>query len=1046
MKKNYANMLKAIFVFTISLMLSTNGHAQKQEAKAKVFSAKYFDKSVPLRDVSPMLPDGNHRKIRNGKMHNNFKRREYFNAKNAFPKNGDPIVQKSRAKHNSAEPIINIDGVRLTDNSSIFAPPDTDGDVGQNYYFQMINVMFEIFDKEGNSVYGPYDNKMLWEGFVGDWTGTNDGDPIVLYDENADRWIATQFAYPHGPYTAPFYELIAISETSDPLGSWYRYAFEFSSFPDYPKFGIWNDGYYMSLNSSGDDAVVFERDSMLVGAEGARMVTFKTPGMTGSGFKSALPACSQGNFPAEGTPNYFMYFNDDGWGTGEDKIMMWEFNVDWATPANSTMTLKNNLPVEPFDSEFTPYWDDIAQPGTSQKLDAIPGAIMFSLNYRNFGNYQAIVANHTVDVDATNHAGIRWYELRNMNDGAGWQIYQQSTFAPDEHSRFMGSVSMDGAGNIALGYSVSSATIYPSIRYTGRLSGDPLNEMTFAETEALTGQYAQTSGNRWGDYSMMSIDPSDDATFWYTQEFMEQSNKWATQITSFQLQIPVTSFISYKLENQFGNTGFDADLNEVYVTLEYGTDPSNLIATFLLPEGSVAKIDGETQISGVTSNNFTNPVLYTITSGDTLSKDWTVIVTEQIPEKNITYYSIPNETRNAIIDKDSHTVDVGMPFGADLTELVASFSLSPGASASVDGFEQVSNTTANDFTNPVIYLVKALDNTTQEWEVSVSLSSGLCEAVSEECDEYISRVEIGTIDNASACEGYSDFSHLSTTVEKGVTYEITVTNGNSYANDACGIWVDWNNDRTFSGDELATISGSPGHGPYTATLTPPMDAFEGEVYMRVRITWNITPQPCGSSSYGEVEDYKLFVINGELNTEAEITSFVFEASNNETLTEDVQGQIEGSNINVNVPSITDMTNLISSFIISDGATIKVNDVDQVSGVTANNFNDSVIYTVISEDELTAKQWVVKVDNGVFIYSSELQNISIYPNPANKKLYINGLDESTITIFNLLGEIVKYESRSFGNRTLDISGINNGTYIIQIISNGNILNHKISILH
>ncbi len=1037
MKTNYYRYIKNVCITALFLIaFSGLSIAQKKQAKANVAVAKYYDKSFPLRDITPIPPDGNHRMWKGGLVPNNFKRKRFYNSKNAFPKNGDPIVQKAAYKHNEANTILNFEGISLSDNSATFAPPDTDGDIGQDYYFQMINVMFEIFDRSGNSVYGPADNKTLWEGFAGEWTGTNDGDPIVLYDENANRWIATQFALPNYP-NPPFYELIAISETADPLGAWYRYAFEFSAMPDYPKFGIWNDGYYMTLNSSGDNAVVFERDSLIIGSQEARMVAFKIPDFPGqpNTFSAPLPACSQGQLPPAGTPNYIMYFNDDGWGFGEDKIMIWEFDVDWENVSNSTLTLTQNLPVEPFDSEFNQYWNDIAQPGTSQKLDAIPGAMMFSLQYRNFGSHQTMVANHTVDVDATNHAGVRWYELRNANNGGGWEIYQQSTFAPDDDSRFMGSMAIDGSGNIALGYSVSSENTYPSIRFTGRLATDPLNQMTFNETDMHIGEYSQTSGNRWGDYSMMSIDPTDDATFWYTQEFMKENNKWATRIASFQLQIPTTSFISFKLTDQFGFTAFDADAEEIYVVIDYEADPSSQIATFTLPEGSTVQINGTIQESGVTVNDFTNPVVYTITDAESVSKDWKVIVTEQIPENDIITYSIPNETKAAIINDDDYSVNVEMPYNSDVTALVAAFSLSPGAGATVNGFTQVSNTTVNDFTETVTYLVTALDASTQEWDVIVSEASGLCEAASQSCDEFISQVEIGDINNPSACEGYSDFSYLSTDVAKGEGYEITVTNGNPYSDDECGIWVDWNNNRDFSDDEPVTVSGSPGNGPYTATIIPPLNAVEGKVYMRVRIVYNETPQPCGPSSYGEVEDYTLFVTPAN----ADFFEFGFEASTNSVLDEDVMGTVADSTISVILPPNVDRSDLVATFTIPNGATTTINSIAQESGVTSNDFTGEVVYIVTTENNQDTKSWKVIVENEVSVSSNLDMDIEIYPNPATSKLFIklgNVTNTTSISILNVTGQTVHTEILENSISQINISDLKNGLYFIKIQNNGN----------
>ncbi|MFN3373974.1 MAG: carboxypeptidase regulatory-like domain-containing protein, partial [Chloroflexus sp.] len=241
--------------------------------------------------------------------------------------------------------------------------------------------------------------------------------------------------------------------------------------------------------------------------------------------------------PPAGTPNYFVLFDDDGWGyTSQDQLQVWEFHVDWTTPANSTFTHSVDLATAPFDSNMCGYSRDcIPQPGTTQKLDAISDRLMFSLQYRNFGTHESMVVNHTVDVDNTDRAGIRWYELRKTS--STWSIHQQGTYSPDSADRWMGSISIDSAGNIALGYSVSSNSIYPSVRFTGRLASDPLGQMTQGENSIVEGGGSQLGVNRWGDYSAMMVDPADDCVFWYTQEYVSTTGSWnwATRIGAFKM-------------------------------------------------------------------------------------------------------------------------------------------------------------------------------------------------------------------------------------------------------------------------------------------------------------------------------------------------------------------------------------------------------------------------------------------------------------------------------------------------------------------------------
>ena len=427
-----------------------------------------------------------------------------------------------------------------------YLPPDTQGDVGPNHYVQVVNSSFAIWDRTGTLLHGPADINTLFSGFGGACENTNDGDPIVLYDHLADRWLLSQFALPNYP-SGPFYQCIVVSQGADPTGSWHRYEFLWSStkLNDYPKFGVWEDGYYMavnqfaadSLNWAGQGVAVFERDQMLTGGL-ARMIQFDLYS-TNSNLGGMLPSDLDGPAPPAGTPNTFIEVDDAAWGgVASDRLQIFEFHTDWVTPANSTFTSAGFLNTASFDSDMCGGTRNcIPQPG-GRDLDAISDRLMYRLQFRDFGDYQTLVTNHTVDVNGSDHAGVRWYELR--DSGSGWSIYQQSTFAPDSDHRWMASVAMNNRGEIALGYSVSSTSVNPSIRFTGRMAGDPLNQMTQGEAEIIAGTgYQDHSDGRWGDYSMMSVDPVDDCTFWYTQEYYATSGffntAWQTRIASFQL-------------------------------------------------------------------------------------------------------------------------------------------------------------------------------------------------------------------------------------------------------------------------------------------------------------------------------------------------------------------------------------------------------------------------------------------------------------------------------------------------------------------------------
>ena len=453
----------------------------------------------------------------------------------------DPVVQDRPAGNVMPGPLRSWEGVN---NRNAVLPPDTQGDAGPNHYVQWVNLSFQIWDKQGHSLYGPAAGNTLWQGF-GDLCETrNDGDPITLYDPLADRWVMTQFAVPS---SGPYYECIAISQTPDPTGAWYRYAFLVSQtkMNDYPKLGVWPDAYYMTANQftpgwGGAGVLAFDRARMLQG-QPASFVYFDLYGVNAN-FGGMLPADLDGALPPPaGTPGIFAEVDTNAsipGPNGSDALRLWYFHVDWSNPANATFGLNGQpnliLPVQPFNFLCTNTADCIPQKGTTVRLDAIADRLMQRLQYRNFGDHEALVVNHTVDAGG-GQAGIRWYELR-QTSGAPWSVFQQSTYAPDANHRWMGSAAMDRMGNIALGFSVSGSDLYPSIRYAGRLAADPPGQLAQGETELMAGGGAQThTASRWGDYSTLTVDPVDDCTFWYTNEYLATTGwvTWQTRIGAF---------------------------------------------------------------------------------------------------------------------------------------------------------------------------------------------------------------------------------------------------------------------------------------------------------------------------------------------------------------------------------------------------------------------------------------------------------------------------------------------------------------------------------
>jgi hypothetical protein len=390
--------------------------------------------------------------------------------------------------------------------------------VGPNHYVQIANTAYTVFKKDGTVVLGPIPINTVFKGFGGSCESDNDGDPVAQYDEHADRWIISQFAGVRG--NGPYFQCVAISTTGDPTGQYYRYSFQFDGLNDYPKLAVWPDGYYFSFNifggsSSGSEVCALDRVTALSGGA-ATTQCFQVSG----NFGDVLPADLDGKqAPPAGSPNYIVGF-------GSNVLSIFQFHVDWKQSSSSSLSNSIDVPVAAFSEA-----NSVPQSG-GPALDSLSDRLMYRLAYRNFGAHESLVVNHAVDVNG--RAGVRWYEVRSPH--AAPAIYQQGTFAPNDGlGRWMGSIAMDSAGNIGLGYSVSNGTSHPAIRYTGRLSGDPMGQMSQGEATIINGTGAQTTYARWGDYSSMTVDPVDDCTFWFTTEYMKTTGArvWHTRVASF---------------------------------------------------------------------------------------------------------------------------------------------------------------------------------------------------------------------------------------------------------------------------------------------------------------------------------------------------------------------------------------------------------------------------------------------------------------------------------------------------------------------------------
>lgn len=619
MTRLYKTIFCLLFITSFGLQAQGGEPAQRP---VSVMSGKviHLGKTEPLRNLAPRRNTTPDKKasVKKNRPPRNFVGRgaPYAISPTAQPQlqGFDPVLQAANPASLKTDGDItfltNIEG--LSSNSS---PHDPSGDVGLNYYIQAVNATrFRVFNKDGSPASDPIAANTLWQQ-VG---RSSAGDPIILYDQQAQRWVITEF--PPGNEL-----LMAVSETSDPFGSWDAYVFGTPSFPDYPKWSIWPNAYVITTNETGpgeQTVYVLDRNEILAGAPSADLQRIGVEGVgNGPGFFVATPVDWSGTTPPPASAKpMVMRLNDDAWGNvPKDEIDVIEFDVDFTNAGNTTYTVKS-LGTAPYDSnpcsEDGPGFGCIPQLDENP-IDGLPFTIMNQVHYRNFGTHESIVLNFITDGTAGDKiAGVRWMELRRnpaATDTIGWEIYQEGTFAPqDGLNRFMGAIAQDGQGNIALAYTTSSADEYPSLRVTGRFATDPPGEMTQAETTIIEGTGSIRFGNRYGDYAQMSVDPFNDRTFWFTSEYGDET-RVTTRIAGFELEKDTNDLAARILINPEPITADNPEATPVTVRIKnVGIDAqTGFKAGYSMGDGPVVVED----IPGVTlapdstyEHTFTTPV------------------------------------------------------------------------------------------------------------------------------------------------------------------------------------------------------------------------------------------------------------------------------------------------------------------------------------------------------------------------------------------------------------------------------------------------------
>ncbi|MFK5982612.1 MAG: T9SS type A sorting domain-containing protein [Flavobacteriaceae bacterium] len=528
-----------ILILVCSFTFSVNAQSNSTE-NVEVIAPIDFYITLPMRDYPQFNPmDAPAKEYPRGGMLSSSRQQkaDFLKMAGESPTQIDPIIQTENQDRNANPPIVNFAGI-----TSSASPPDPTAAVGPNHIVQMTNTGWTVFDKNGVQAAGFPKN-------LSDPLGSGSGDPIVLYDREADRWLISQFNF-----GSQF--KIAVSTTPDPTGTWVVYSYPSGS-NDYPHYGIYGNNYVVTGNfSSSGRFHAFNREKMINGDPTAEMVQLNLPNYSGGTvFQAPQPAHSEGAGIAAG-PTPIVWFQDNAWpGVSSDHIKVWNFDVDWANPGGATISTPVEIGISDFDSFIAGTGGDafanLQQPGTAQRIDALVHVLNYQTHRYDFGTHESIVLNFVVEpVNGSKISGLRWVELRKTG-GGDWELYQEGTYVDPvgDESVFMGGIGMDQEGNIGMAYIKTGTTTRPSLYFTGRQDGNTLGVMTVTEELIIEGVTSIVSNSRYGDYCQLTRDPVDDLTFWFTGEYSGQAGGRKTRIASFKISDIVLSVDELDLNN-----------------------------------------------------------------------------------------------------------------------------------------------------------------------------------------------------------------------------------------------------------------------------------------------------------------------------------------------------------------------------------------------------------------------------------------------------------------------------------------------------------------
>jgi len=800
-----------------------------------------------------------------------------------FPKGADPLVQKQQSANRlpGREPSLVFDAA-----VSSYSVSDATGAVGPNHFIGAWNTSFRIFDKNGNPLTDEASLSTLFP-------GNAIGDPIVFYDAEADRFVITEFDDSPNGFN------MAICQGSDPVNDgWYIYTTGFGTgnFPDYTKFSVWSDGYYVTANINQTDRVfAVEREEMLLGNE-SQFVGFPLTGITTSGFYSPqFFHVTDDNLPAAGNATV-VYMQDDAWsGVSEDHLKLWTVDVDWETIDNSTISAPTEITTTPFISVFDGGSFSNVPQLSGPDQDVLQATIMNQAQFRKFSGYNSAIFNFVVDTDGSGEemAGIRWFELRQDSDGDPWTIYQEGTYLSpyeDKHA-FSGSMVMDGQGNIGMGYTTCSENHRIAINYTGRFAADPLGQMTIDET-LIAQSTSNNPGNRLADYVQLSLDPANDKTFWHIAEYFVNSQRtdvvgvfqiasdFANDVGVISIDEPISGELSET--DTIKITVFNYGENEQFdIPVNYQIDDGDIISEIM--EDTVTSGMSAEYIFTTTANLGNVGQSYQITAFTNLDIDEfngndTVV-------KNVDYL-FPNDI--GVVAITSPVSGSGLTADEQITVIINNFGTAEQSNFDItydlNGntvTEQVPDTLewdnamsytfiqTGDFSTLGTYNLSAYTSLFEDTDnsndtTSAEIKNTLCQPETDCSDgDGIYLFQVESIDNTTTCSplGYGDYTDLSTELANNSTSELTLTT--HYGSQNVKVWIDFNDNFVFENDEVVVqntvIAPGQSGGEFTEVLdlVIPDGVNLGQHIMRAKSNYS-APVPndaCESTQYGETEDY-----------------------------------------------------------------------------------------------------------------------------------------------------------------------------------------------